>query len=333
MTLSAALTWLLIGLHPLDGPRAIVCVDPAPGFASMSNNDSIKHFNVTIEVGRVKNKNKNPVAEKAVCEVEEELNRQEAGACIVSEVGLAIATARLSSRLRFSSLSSRKLWTQRNQFIQEQLPLSDSQFILTKHALRFFNHSNSEKSKNPYGLVLNSPPIQFEDLVYLVSDKDKSRDRHIFVSTDSPPVKFSGSQLRASSYKVKLSDCFPVPPSAVVSNYPCPPAHQDKGEDEGPLPVTPTAPSDSAQPTLSPPAPPCLLTVSRPLPWPVLTQHLMFPSTSHLPLSSLRSQPSTNVVAFEQSLSSSQCSSPEPRGLRPQRQRRPPLYFNDNVRF
>ena len=65
-TLRDALTRLIIGLHPLDGPSAIVRVDPAPGFASMSSNDSPKHLNVTIEVGRVKNKNKDPVAEKAV---------------------------------------------------------------------------------------------------------------------------------------------------------------------------------------------------------------------------------------------------------------------------
>ena len=133
-TLRDSLTRVIIGLHPLDGPRAIVRVDPAPGFASISSNDSLKHLNVTIEVGRVKNKN--PVAEKAVREVEAELIRQEPGGRPVSDVGLAIAIARLNSRLRFSGLSSRELWTQRNQFTHEQLALSDSQFMLAKHDLR-----------------------------------------------------------------------------------------------------------------------------------------------------------------------------------------------------
>ena len=93
--------------------------DPAPGFASMSSNNSLKHLNVTIEVGRVKNRNTNPVAEKTVRELEEELIRQEPGERPVSEVGLAIATARLNYRLQFSGLSSRELWTQRNQFTHE----------------------------------------------------------------------------------------------------------------------------------------------------------------------------------------------------------------------
>ena len=118
------LTRLIIGLHPLDGPRAIVRVDPAPGFASMSNNDSLKHLNVTIEVGRVKNKNTNHVAKKAVRELEDELIHQEPGGRPVSEVGLAIATAHLNSRLRFSGLSSPELWNQRNQFAPVQPMLS-----------------------------------------------------------------------------------------------------------------------------------------------------------------------------------------------------------------
>ena len=156
----------------------------------MSNNASLKHLNITIEVGGIKNKNKNPVAEKAVRELEEELIRQEPGGRPVREVGLAIATACLNSRLRFSGLLSRELWTQWNQFTHEQLPFSDSQFILAKHDLHSSNHSFSEKSKNPHGLALNSPQLQVGDLVYLVSDKNKScaRDCYIVVSTDPPGV-------------------------------------------------------------------------------------------------------------------------------------------------
>ena len=146
--------------------------------------------------------------------------------------------------------------------------------------------------------------------------------------------KFSGSQLRASSYKVKLSECFPVPPSVVVSNHPGPLAYQDK--DELPLPVAPTAPSSPVQPPLSPPVPPVLTTVpsddeqSSSLASADTTLDVPFhvPSPAFVP-----EEPCTNVVATDQSLSSSQCSSPEPPGPRLQRQCRPPSYLNDYVRF
>ena len=88
-TLSDALTQLIIGLHPLDGPRAIIRVHPSSGFQSMANNDSLNHLNVTIDVGRVKNKNANPFAEKAVRELEEELIRPDPSGRPVSADGLA----------------------------------------------------------------------------------------------------------------------------------------------------------------------------------------------------------------------------------------------------
>jgi len=97
----------------------VIRVDPAPGFVSLKNTNALQLLNSSIKVGRVKNTNKNPVAERAVLELEEELLRQEPGGGPVTELGLAIATARLNSRLRSQGLSSRELWTQRNRFSNE----------------------------------------------------------------------------------------------------------------------------------------------------------------------------------------------------------------------
>ena len=51
----------------------------------------------------------------------------------------------------------------------------------------------------------------------------KSRFHCIVVSTDPPwcfVTRFSGSQLRASSCKVKLSECYAVPPSVILFQSP-----------------------------------------------------------------------------------------------------------------
>ena len=192
--------------------------------------------------------------------------------------------------------------------------------------------------RTPRGLVSNSPQLQVRDLVYLVADKEVSGcDRYIVVSTEPPwcfVKKFSGSQLRASFYKVKLSECFPVPPSVVVSNHPGLPVYQYM--DEEPLPLSPAAPAAPVQPPLSPPAPPELTTMpsddeqSSSLASADTTLDVPFyiPSPVIIP-----EEPCTNVVATDQSSSSCPCSSPEPPCPRPQRQRRPPSYLNDYVRF
>ena len=96
----------------------------------------------------------------------------------MSETGLAIATARLNSRLCHQGVSSRELWTQqRTQFTNDQLPLSDHQYILSQHKHRTDNHPYSEQAKNSRGVVPSKSPLQVGELVYLVSDRDKSRAR------------------------------------------------------------------------------------------------------------------------------------------------------------
>ena len=215
------------------------------------------------------------------------------------------------------------------------MPLSDYDLILGKHEQRSTNHASSEKSKNPRGLVPNTPSLQVGDIVYLISDKDKSRarDRYIVVSIDFPwcfVKKFSGSQLRATSYKVKLSECYATSPSVIVADHSGPPASQD--QDDEPSPVTPAVPAASVLPESPPPAPPELTSVP--------SDEEQFPSstcddtTVEVPsLPVLQGEPSTSATAPDQALPSCPSSSPETPGPRPQRQRKPPSYLNEYVRF
>ena len=176
----------------------------------------MRSLRISIEIGCVKNPNKNPVAEKAILEFENELLRYNSSGGAVTDLGLSIVTARLNSRIRASGLSSREIWTQRNQFTNEQIPVFDRDIILKQNKSRTENHSHSEKSKlkgeEPFTTTNN---ISVGDIVYLRSEKSKmkGRDRYLVVATEKPwchVKKFTGSQLRATSYKVKLSECFKV---------------------------------------------------------------------------------------------------------------------------
>ena len=76
-TLRDALICSMIELCPLDGPPALVRTDPAPGFESLAADDMLRRHNIQLELGRAKNKNKNPIADTGIQEFEEELLRQE----------------------------------------------------------------------------------------------------------------------------------------------------------------------------------------------------------------------------------------------------------------
>eukprot|EP00918_Siedleckia_nematoides_P075560 GHVU01165387.1.p1 GENE.GHVU01165387.1~~GHVU01165387.1.p1 ORF type:complete len:409 (-),score=26.42 GHVU01165387.1:8-1234(-) len=245
-TLRAVIIQLCIELRPLDGPTAVVRTDPAPGFAALANDKQLHLQRINIELGRIKNRNENPVAERAVQEVEQELLRQDPSArvALVTPLTLSIAIARLNSRVRRQGLSSREIWTQRDQFTNEQLPIVDRNIILDQHNKRMKNHPYSEKAKAPQGQIAHSATVDVGDLVYLHSDGSKlrARDRYLVVSTEGQWCyirKFTGAQLRNTSYRVKLSECYKVPIDPALQAYKQSLNYEDESdcEEDAPAPI------------------------------------------------------------------------------------------------
>ena len=157
-TLRDALIRLCIELRPLDGPPAVIRSDPAPGFNALTNDELLRQHRITLEIGRTKNINKNPVAEKAVQELEMELLRQDPLNGTVTPLSLSAATATLNSRIRSRGLSAREMWTQRDQFSGSQLPVNDRDLITEQHNERLRNHPFSVKAKAPSGKSITPPP-------------------------------------------------------------------------------------------------------------------------------------------------------------------------------
>ena len=164
-------------VRPMDGPPAVICTDPAPGLKALVDDPLLKKHRITIELGQAKNPNKNPVAERAVQELELELLCPEPLGGAISPLTLPVATSALNFCIHSPGLSSREMWTQRDQFSNQPLPLADDHLIALQHEQRLSNHPNSERSKVPLHNRRPSPFIDVGDLVYLHSDRNKSRAR------------------------------------------------------------------------------------------------------------------------------------------------------------
>ena len=264
-----ALIRLCVGLRPLDGPPAVIRTDSAPGFAALRDDSHLSQLRLSIELGHTKNPNKNPVAEKAIRELEDEILRHEPTGGTITPLTLSLVTARLNSRLRSLGLSAREMWTQRDQFTHSQIPLSDADLIFTQHEQRLANHPHSERSKAPSSMIPADADLKVGDLVYLRSDRNKTtaRPRYLVASVDGDWCnirKFVGAQLRKSSYRVKMSQCLKVP-------VPLPPMSRSPqiSEDEEPdspdtqpdVPPELSSPPDSEVPCIplhEPPTPPLL---------------------------------------------------------------------------
>lgn len=220
LDLRDAIIQLLAEVHPLDGPFVVIRTDPAPGFLTLVGDQFLARHRLSIELGRVKNPNKNPVAERAIQELEDEALRSNLSNSALTPLSLSLITARLNTRIRSRGLSSREMWTQRDQFSNNQLPVADHELILSQQELRQKNHIHSERAKCPSGRFPALPNLCVGDIVYLRCDlnKSKSRDRYLVAEVDPPWCnirKFAGNQLRQTLYRVKYTDCYKV-----TSDYP-----------------------------------------------------------------------------------------------------------------
>ena len=318
-TLCDALIRLCIQMHPLDGPTAVIRTDPAPGFKALRDDQFLKHHRITLGIGNAKNRNKNPVAEKAVQEVESELLHHDPLGSPVSHVTLAIATANLNACNCSHGLSTREMWTQRDQFNQ-QIPLQDQDIILRQNEERMANHPHSEKSKAPVAKTRPADRITVGDLVYLYSNRNKTRacDRYLVVEIDSAFCnvrKFVGSQLRSTSYRVKTSECYRVP--SEVADF-RPSAFKDDADSS----------ADEAPPARPAPIPP---------PPPVIQSAISTPATQAVPghadLTTSHNEPCNTKSHPDPGGSSASDSDPDapPPSRRSTRERHPPARYDDFV--
>ena len=211
-----ALVMAIKDVIPLQGPHVVVRSDNAPGFATLVDDKYLQDNRIQIDLGRVKNVNKNPVAEKAIQELEHEILRVIKSPGPLSPTSLHEATVSLNSRLRTDGLSAREILLQRDQFTNSQMPLNNRSIIAAKHNRSLYNHRYSERSKAGSSPIHPEPSIRVGDLVYVYTDRDKNtpRSRYLVTMIEDPWCyikKFVGDTLRANSYKVKKHEVFKVP--------------------------------------------------------------------------------------------------------------------------
>ena len=271
-TLEPALISLCVSLRAVDGPPVTVRVDPAPCFVSLSSSDALKRAGISLEIGRVHNKNKNPSAEHAIGELRCELKRINPEGGAVSVATLAIATSRLNSRLRNSGMSALEMLCARDQYSLTPLSVSDRDLISQRHASRVQNHPYNAVSKSRTHSRLPQVNLAPGDLVYHAGDHDKTRarPRYLITAVDGEwcsARKFASSQLRSKQYRFSSSECYLVP--SAVTEFGAVASPDDESSDDdialptpdpmAPIPaeiadVPAPAPTVSGVPSVPPPS-------------------------------------------------------------------------------
>ena len=154
-------------------------------------------ISVTIltEISNPQNPKSNPIAEKAVQNIEKEPLKVDPTGVKVSSVSLAITCCILKCRVGSLRLSPREILYHRDQFTDKRIHFNDMDLITKQYQKRDINHSHSEpnRTRRPH------TEVAIDDVVYLPRDftENNGRERYLVSSKQNGLVhirKFAGSQ-------------------------------------------------------------------------------------------------------------------------------------------
>ena len=237
-TLRDGILILMARLRSQQGPSTIIRTDPASSLRSLVNDKLLAKYNMSIELGEPKNKNKNPIAESGIKELHAEFKRIQPLGGKVSDSTLAQAVNNMNSRIRQNKLSASEAWTKRCMTTCEPLVVDDKSLIDLKYSQRLNSHGPSSKYSARGKVQQPYPAVEVGDLVHVFSDRSKlkTREKYLITSVGEDTVdaqKLVGSQFRGRSYNIKRSDVIITPKdTSRVSNE----SHSSENEEHTPQP-------------------------------------------------------------------------------------------------
>jgi hypothetical protein len=171
---------------------------------------------MSLDLGNVKNINKNPCAEKCNQELELELLKVDSTGSPVSDITLQSAVDLLNSRIRNRGLSAKEIVTCRDQVTNTSLSVDDRLLSQQQEKLRHRNHAASARSKAPNAPLASEPSLSAGSLVFIKSEGDKNRPRDLYLvvrinGKHATLQKLHGQRFMAKQYQVPLNMLYPMP--------------------------------------------------------------------------------------------------------------------------
>ena len=206
---------LISNLRPSIHSPVTIRVDTAPGLQSLKNDIILGKLNIHLDFGRIKNQNKNPVAEKCVRELGNEILQLNPDGGPITPSVLSIATSNLNMRVRNRGLSAWEVIHQRDQFNGTQLPFLDQDLANQQECIRERNRKSSSKHKSKGGPPAKKAEIHIGSLVYIKHEGDKTKSKEKYIVTNvrddmCQVQKFVKDQLRSRRYDVLLTEIIPI---------------------------------------------------------------------------------------------------------------------------
>ena len=217
---------LIICSLPMKSQLSSVRVDCAPGLKSLKTDKTLQSHGIFLDFGRVKNPNKNPVAERANQELELEIIKIDPSGKPFSAATLIKAVHILNTRIRKNGLSSKEMFFCRDQVSGKQLNFSDSALGSLQSETRTKNHPASAKCKGKGGASASSTDISVGSIVFIKQEGSKfcARESYVVLNiSDSGMASIQKMDTKRgvfSSFKYELpvEQLYAVTPNQKASN-------------------------------------------------------------------------------------------------------------------
>lgn len=208
-------TALLISSAPIRLSPCEIRLDNAPGFIKIKGDHILKEKGITLDFGKIKNINKNPVAERCNQELEKELLKIDPSGSPVTQLVLSNATDVLNSRIRHQGLSAKEIVFGRDQYTGNKLLVDGKEISDKQDKLRKANHKPSAYSKSKSKQQAIDASVDVGDLVFIKTEGSKNtpRERYIIVSIQGRNAflqKMNTDKFCSKRYEVPLSKLYPI---------------------------------------------------------------------------------------------------------------------------
>ena len=195
---------------------ALIRADGGPCMKTLEAESNAKgniwfKLKLKLEVGDAYNKNKNPVGENKIREVEKEFLRHSPDGGPLSRSDVIMVTKMLNSRIRHLGLASREIMLSRSLIANDMIDLRGKDLSASKTDSRQAQHTVQRGYQQRMGAKqVDQPKVKIGDLVFMRSSGDKNNVRSQFIVQGLLPdlgkaiIRKSQAQLQAKKYKLVL---------------------------------------------------------------------------------------------------------------------------------
>ena len=199
----------------------VIQVDAGPGLVALENdkNSSLQSLNIKLDIGRIHNKQKNPIAENAIKEFRKEWLRLLPNGSSLSELERAKITANMNKRIRLNGLAPKEFLLKRSMQNHSPLHVDDGQEGDLQFKRRVEANASQLIRDSVNKKIPVDPNLKIGDLVYIIADLSKSRSREQYIvvkcflknSQRWIIVRKTQKGLRNKEYLLQASEVFLAP--------------------------------------------------------------------------------------------------------------------------